>query len=336
VPRLSSRRTLTISLLASYAVLLTPALAPTLLLLVLSLFALAVANSVVDVSMNAQGVAVERGYGRPVLSSMHAMHSLGGIIGAGAGALGARLQVDPLLHFVLAAVIGGAGCIGASRLLLPSWVDAARDASDDAPTTRTQLLEWFGGWSGPIAVLGMLAFCVTLADGTALDWSAVYISDGLGGGALGAVGLGTFLGALTVGRLFGDRLVARFGPVRMFRLGALTAGVGFGSALVIDTPVAGLAGLALLGSGISYALPLTISAGSNLPGEKAATAAARVSTLAYFGSFVGPALIGGLASLFSLPVALGLPAVLVAATAFGARAVRAAEDVKEAGASPEA
>jgi hypothetical protein len=96
---------------------------------------------------------------------------------------------------------------------------------------------------------------------------------------------------VTLGRLAGDRLVARFGPVRVFRAGAVTAGVGFGGALLVDVPLAGLVGLGLLGVGIANALPLAISAGGNTPGEAPATAAARVSTLAYLGSFVGPVLI---------------------------------------------
>lgn len=152
------------------------------------------------------------------------------------------------------------------------------------------------------------------------------MSDTLNGGeTLGALGLGSFLGAVTLGRLFGDRLVTRFGPVRMFRSGVATAGIGFGGALLLDAPLAGLAGLALLGAGISFVLPLVISAGSSLPGENPASAAARVSTLAYLGSFAGPALIGGLASQFGLPLASGLPAVLVTATWLGAHAVGAAK-----------
>jgi len=187
------------------------------------------------------------------------------------------------------------------------------------------VLGWFRGWSLPLAVLGALAFCFTLAEGSALDWSAVYVSDSLGASAaLGAVGLGVFLGAVTLGRLIGDRLVSRFGAVRVFSVGAVVAGAGFGASLLVGTPFAGLVGLGLLGAGIANALPLAIAAGGNAPGEAPATAAARVSTLAYLGSFVGPVLIGGLATLWSLPVALALPAALVLATAFGAKAVRRA------------
>ena len=93
---------------------------------------------------------------------------------------------------------------------------------------------------------------------------------------------------------------------------------------MVDTPLAGLVGFGLLGLGIANALPLAIGAGGNSPGETPATAAARVSTLGYLGSFVGPALVGGLATLSNLPLALVLPALLILATAFGARAVRRA------------
>ena len=112
--------------------------------------------------------------------------------------------------------------------------------------------------------------------------------------------------------------------MRVFRAGAIVAGAGFGGALLVDARAGGLVGLGLLGVGIANALPLAIGAGGNAPGETPATAAARVSTLGYLGSFVGPALVGGLASLSRLPLALGLPALLVLATAFGARAVRRA------------
>ncbi len=324
VPRAGSRPALTFSLVAFACALLAPALAPNLPALVGALFLLAAVNSVADVAMNAQGVTVQRLAGRPMLSGMHAMHSLGGVLGAGAGALTARLDAAPAVHFLVAGAVAAVACLAVSPLLLPSRADA-EEPPEGASASSLGVLEWFRGWSLPVAVLGALAFCFTLAEGAALDWSAVYVSDSLGGSAaLGAVGLGVFLGAVTLGRLAGDRLVSRFGAARVFRVGAVVAGAGFGGALFVGTPLAGLVGLGLLGAGIANALPLAISAGGNAPGEAPATAAARVSTLAYLGSFVGPALIGGLATLWSLPLALVLPAVLVLATVFGARAVRRA------------
>ena len=42
-----------------------------------------------DVSMNTQAVALNRRYSRPILSTFHAMFSVGGLLGSGAGALAA-------------------------------------------------------------------------------------------------------------------------------------------------------------------------------------------------------------------------------------------------------
>jgi predicted MFS family arabinose efflux permease len=325
VPRTGSRQALTASLLAFSVALMGPALAPSLLVLAASLFAFAALNSVVDVAMNAQGVAVQRLMERPVLSGLHAMHSLGGVLGAGAGALAARFGAMPPPHFLACTMVAVVVCLSAWPLLLPSQIDAKEEHSEDGAANTSDLRRWFSGWSVSIALLGMLAFCFTLAEGAGLNWSAVYIAGAVGGTeALGAIGLGAFLGAVTLGRLVGDRLVSRLGPVRVFRAGAIIAGVGFGGALLVDAPVAGLIGLALLGAGIANALPLAIAAGGNVPGETPATAAARVSTLGYLGSFVGPVLVGGLASLSNLPVALALPALFVLVAAFGAGAVRRA------------
>jgi fucose permease len=322
VPRVGSRRALTTSLVVFICALLGPAFAPSLVLLAASLFAFSAFNSVVDVAMNTQGLALQRLLGRPVLSRLHAMHSLGGVLGAGAGAVAARLGVEPPQHFFACAVAAVVAGVAAWPLLLPSRFDAAEEQSEVGPGG---LRRWFGDWSSSIALLGALAFCFTMAEGAGLNWSTVYITESLGGTeALGAVALGVFLGAITLGRLAGDRLVSRFGAVRVFRTGAIVAGAGFGGALLVDTRAGGLVGLGLLGVGIANALPLAIGAGGNAPGETPATAAARVSTLGYLGSFVGPALVGGLASLSRLPLALGLPALLVLATAFGARAVRRA------------
>ena len=139
VPRTGSRRALIASLLAFSGTLLGPALAPSLLVLAVSLFSFAVLNSVVDVAMNAQGVAVQRLLGRPVLSGLHAMHSLGGVLGAGAGALAARLGTTPPPHFLVCAMVAVVGSLAAWPLLLPSRVDAKEERSEDTAARTSGL-----------------------------------------------------------------------------------------------------------------------------------------------------------------------------------------------------
>jgi len=203
VPCTGSREALTASLAVFTCALLGLAFAPSLLLLAASLFAFAALNSVADVAMNAQGVALQRLLGRPVLSRLHAMHSLGGVLGAGAGALAARLGAAPPQHFLACAVAAVVTGLAAQPLLMPSRLDVGEEPSEDG--SEGGLGRWFGDWSSSIALLGALAFCFTLAEGAGLNWSTVYVTESLGGTeALGAVSLGVFLGAVTLGRLVGD------------------------------------------------------------------------------------------------------------------------------------
>ena len=131
VPRTGSREALTASLAVFSCALLGLSFAPSLLLLAASLFAFAALNSVVDVAMNAQGVALQRLMGRPVLSRLHAMHSLGGVLGAEAGALAARLGAAPPQHFLACAVAAVVTGLAARPLLMPSRFDAGEVPSED-------------------------------------------------------------------------------------------------------------------------------------------------------------------------------------------------------------
>lgn len=317
VPRVGSRPALRLALPAYAVALLGPGLAVSLVTLSAGLFALAAANSVVDVAMNAHGVAVERRYGRPILSGLHAMHSLGGIAGGALGALAAWLDVGVPAHFLAVALATIGVGLAATRPLLPAGVDAAGQTSRPAGTGG-----WLRGWSGRVVALGVLGFSLCLAEGSANDWAAVYLRDELGTSAgTAAAGVMVFMAAMTVGRLAGDRVAGRFGPVAAFRGGTALAGAGFAAALLADRPTAGLAGLALFGGGVSFTLPLVLSAAGHLPGEPAAAVVARASTLSYLGAFAGPGMIGALAGTVGLAAALGLPALVVAATALGARAV---------------
>jgi fucose permease len=318
--RLGSRTVLRVALPLFAGGLALLALATNLPLLTAILFLSAATNSVVDVGSNAHGIALERRMRRPMLSGLHAMHPLGGIIAAALGAVAAGLAIDTARHFLLAAVITGVLAILATALLVPAASDVDGPHKPDIGV-ETALTMWVRGWSPRVLALGSLAFTITLGKGAALDWSAVYLEDTLAvGPGVAAVGVAVFLGGITLGRLVADGLIVRYGPVTMFRGGCLIAGASLGAALFFKTLIAGLAGLALFGLGISYLFPLIFSTAAVDATTTASTGdvVARISTLAYFGSFVGPALIGGLAGSFGLSGALMLPALLITGTAFAA------------------
>jgi len=266
----------------------------------------AVVNSIVDVGINTNGVGIERRTLRPVLSRFHALLTFGGIVGAAVAALAAGVGVGVVPHFAGVAVAGAAAAIAFSRWLAP-------DHRAEPATATPVRASWILG-------LGGLALCVTLAEGSGNDWSAVYLH-GLGvSEAVAATGVVAFLGAMTLGRLAGDQLRARIGTVALFRGSVTTAAAGLGTALMVDAPGAGFAGFAMLGLGVSITLQLLLGVASHRAadtGRSPASAVAQVSMVAYLGSLTGPLLIGVLATNTSLSTALVTP---VAATAVAALA----------------
>jgi len=281
------------------------AFAPSLAAFAALAFALGVGMGSLDVSMNVHGVTVERRYGRPILSSFHAAFSLGGLAGAGLGALVAGAGVDVRVHLAVAAALCGTVGLVWSRRFLPASADAA--AAQDPVFVRPPRRLW---------ALGALAFACLLIEGGAADWSGVYIKDELGTGpGVAALGFTAFSVTMTLGRIFGDRLVTRFGSARLVRIGGLVAAVGFGSALVLSGPVAALVGFACLGAGMSSVIPIVFRAAGQAPGIASGVALSAVSSMGYLGFVAGPPAIGGIAELIGLPAALGVLVALAAAVA---------------------
>src|SRR5829696_3712985 len=99
------------------------AIAPHLLVLVPALLLFGFGNGGMDVSMNAQGVQVERFAGRSIISSLHGCFSLGAFVGAAIGAGVAQLGVPPLVHFLAISVIGIAALSWIRRWMIPDARD---------------------------------------------------------------------------------------------------------------------------------------------------------------------------------------------------------------------
>jgi MFS family permease len=255
----------------------------------------------VDVGMNTEAAAVQDQLGRRVMSGFHGAYSIGGLAGAGLGAIAAATGVTARTTFIIAGVtIAVVGLTAAQAF-------AARPAHHGGgqPGLRSR----WPKWSWALLALGAISFASFLGEGAASNWSAVYLHSSLGASpALAAVGFTVFSVTMTAGRLSGDWLADRVGPVRLVRLSAAVAAVGFGGALLIGHVWSGLAGFALLGGGLSVVVPLafTAAAGLGRPGPNLAL----TTSAGYLGSLAGPPLIGGLAEVTSLPAALGVVAVL--------------------------
>jgi MFS family permease len=165
--------------------------------------------------------------------------------------------------------------------------------------------------------------CTLVGEGAAADWSAVYLRDNLRTTTgFAAYGYAAFAIMMTVGRLFGDRLVTALGPVPLVRLSGVVAATGLGAALVLDHPVAGVAGFGLLGLGLSCIAPQVFSAAGDLDPQRAGRALSLVVAIGYAGFLLGPILIGAAATVVGLPTALWIPVVLAGFVAACAGAMR--------------
>lgn len=284
-----------------YAVLLPVlALAPNLVLLALALLLFGAAAGALDIAMNAHGLEVERRYARPILSSFHAGWSFGGLVGAGVGALAAWAGVEPAPHFAAVAVVLGAGGLLASGALLPAGADRLESPPRLARPPRRLLL------------LAVLAFCGLFAEGAAADWSAVYLAGPLDAGAgLAALGFAAFSIAMAGFRLLGDTLTTRWGPVPLMRRGGLLAGGALAAALLIGHPAAALIGFLCMGAGLAAVVPVAFRAAGSQPGVPAGVGIAALTTVGYSAFVVGPPVIGFVAEVAGLPLALGIVVLLL-------------------------
>ena len=297
--RFGTRPVMTISGMCLCAALPLLALSPNIFLLVISLFLLGAANGSMDVSMNAQGVSVERRYHRPILTSFHGLYSSGGLAGALVGGLFASRNIAPVPHFLTVAIACAAVALAASAFLLPAHADAHGPGTGIALPSRA------------IVAVGFVAFCVAIMEGAMADWSAVYLNGTAKTGAgVAALGFAAFSLMMAVFRLGGDRLSLHFGPVLLVRTGFVVSGLGLALALLFPIAPIAIIGFGLVGSGSATIFPTAMSAAGRIGGSAAGQAIAAAATCGYFGFLVGPTLIGFVAQLTSLRVSLSILVLL--------------------------
>ncbi len=265
------------------------------------------ANGLMDVSMNAQGITVERRRDRPIMSSLHAFFSIGGMTGAAAAALSYGLG-GGIEHYLLTVCV----------LVIPPAVFALHGLFPDAQAAglkgRILALPPRSLWL--IAAFTCIAF---VCEGAMFDWGAVYLRDALGSDAsTAALGFGTFSAAMAAGRLLGDRVVARTSRVTILRGSAVIACLGYVLALAGESIVLTFFGYALIGLGVANIVPVLFSLAGTRKEIGHGSGIAAVATAGYSGSLLGPAWVGFLADLFSLRWALAVTAVfLVLLVCFG-------------------
>ncbi|MBW8482821.1 MFS transporter [Actinomadura parmotrematis] len=309
--RVGGARTTRLLLAFWCAALALPALAPAPGWLFAAFLLFGAAAGMSDVVMNGQVVVLERHLGRPLMSGLHGMWCVGSLAGGAIGVVAAHAGVDARLHLGgMAALLFAVGAC-AGRGLLRSESDTAA-----APPRRFALP------TRAIALIGLVGFCGTFAEGASADWTAVYLTRVTGAGpGLAAAGFVLFMVCMAGARLLGDGLIQRFGPVGVVRCGGAVAVAGGVLVVAGRAPAVCMAGFALVGTGIAVIVPLVFAAAGSR-GAHPEEGVAGVATITYLSGLLAPAVTGWIAGAASYPAAFAVVTALAAAMALLASVLR--------------
>ena len=296
-------RRITIFAVISYSVLvpLIPFM-PNLICLIGLYFLMGISTGMLDVAMNAQAVMVEQIYKKPIMTSFHALFSIGMMLGAWSGSLFIDIGYDLGTHLM---IISGASLIAVWWASLNLIIDKPNPmAKHDGPLFRLP--------NHALISIGIITFCGMLAEGAMSDWSVNYMLNIANATkTLAPIGLSAFATAMTIGRIFGDRMRSFFGDKRMIAVGGLIAAVGLCFALIIPQPYHTIAGFFLVGIGLSSIVPIAYSIAGNAKDLEPGVGLAMVTTVGYSGFLFGPPLIGFISDVSTLRIALTVVAVLL-------------------------
>jgi predicted MFS family arabinose efflux permease len=265
-------------------------------LLAVALLGFGASLGTIDVAMNVHAVEVERAAARPLMSGFHALFSIGGFAGAGGMTFLLSVGVTPLAGALC-------GCALTLVALLLAWPRLLEARGEPTPLVAPR---------GVVLLLAGLTAVTFLTEGAILDWSALLvIGAGLVGTAKGGLGYMLFSVAMTIGRLTGDRIVARAGNVRVLAIGGGLAVAGLIVLLTVPVAPIAMAGFLLIGLGASNIVPVLFSLAGRQTAMPATLAIAAVTTTGYAGILAGPAGIGLLAHVLGLHTAFWLLAALM-------------------------
>ncbi len=263
-------------------------------------------TSLFDVAINTEGSALESLAAHGIMSRLHGMFSIGGMIGAALVAWMLHVGVAPRMQlWLVGAVLAAVACLAARGMLETHSENTGANAHFAWPT-------------GSLLVIGALILAGMTAEGVMYDWSVLYLKQEVHlPQSEAALGYATFSAAMAIARFRGDRLRARYSELSLLRVGAGIAALAMTIVLIAANRWVALAGFAAVGAGLAPVAPILYNAATRVQGVSRAAAIAAVTSIGYGGFLIGPALIGGIATATSLTMALGVVVLAAVVLACG-------------------
>jgi fucose permease len=298
------------------------------LLLVIGLFFMGMGYAGIDISANAQAVAVEKILSKRFLASLHGYWSIGAFSAALIGGIAANFS-SPGLNLIAIGVIGAAAFIPLTEKLQGRGVDETGNENGD----KSAKLPWFGKG---VVVLWAMAIGATgsfIAEGAASDWGGVLLVEHLGTTpAISASAFATFSVAMIISRFTSDRVMHQFGLFHTVRFAGVVGGGIWAATILLAVPLSAISQLAAIvlvnvgffiaGLAVGPMFPAFVLGASKISGVAPSLGIARIGVIAIAGYFVGPTITGLISELTSLPIAMLYPALALVLSGYLARALR--------------
>lgn len=255
-------------------------------------------GNVTNISMNTQGLSIQQLLGKPILSSLHAMWSVGAFLAAVVSGLTMELGYSTKQHFLLMAIIIPVISLGLSSYLV-------KDKNVEGPQ------KIFALPTKGLLLFGFICFCVAMSEGAMVDWSSLYYRMALEDiQKISTAGYTAFAFFMAVGRFMGDRLVQSLGYKRVIKLNGLFILAGMIIALAVKIPWAVIIGFSMVGLGVSSVFPVVYIIAAKNKSMAPSAALAAVSSVGFTGFLLGPPIIGFVAQEIGLRLALVIVAIL--------------------------
>jgi fucose permease len=264
--------------------------------LVILFFIMGISEGMMDVSMNSQAVLVEKELQKPIMTSFHALFSIGMMIGAVFGSLFAKLDTSLFVHLSVITLASLVTAFFARYYLIH---DKPQAKVDEGPAFRLPNAAMVG--------VGVIAFCCMMAEGAMADWSTRYMEEvSQASKVIAPFGLSAFALAMTIGRLVGDKARLRLGDRNLLMLCGVVASAGLFSVVLFIHPYTVIASLFAVGIGLSVIVPIAYSIAGHTKDLPPGVGLAMVTTVGYTGFLFGPPMIGLIAEWQDLRIALSV------------------------------
>jgi len=260
--------------------------------LAIVLFLFGVSGNVCNISVNTQGVAAERLYGRPIMASFHGGWSLAGFTGALIGLVMINLKIIPLWHFVT--IIFLVWLI--VRINYPYLIKVDADPSKHEPRRKFVMKP-----DSILLQLGIIGFFSMASEGAMFDWSGVYFKDVVKAPeSLVALGYTSFMIMMASGRFIADYMIGKIGRKLLMQICGVMISTGLFTAVIFPYLIPSTFAFMLVGLGVSSIVPTVYSTAGKHEKIPPGIALATVSSVSFLGFLMGPPLIGFIAEAFGL------------------------------------